>query len=432
MKKIILLIIFIYPFLPLVSQSRTMEIGELINRQEYFKLKRELDKTDSVEVNAIVWNMANAFVNTYFNNPKEAIDNIRTLLNNYQNDIGVENSASMLLLLLENYSSQREYAVVATLSESLMNQFSSHKELYTIFEKYQQHFSRLSDVPKQRIDTAGTSVSFLRDSVGIIIIPVIDHNGKEHNFILDTGAEYSAISESSMSDFNTNIVVDSVGVIGTSRAGGKLGVSDRLSIGDMSAENVLFLVLADSLLSPKYEGRVVYNIDGIIGWDFIREFRNISIDNKRGIISFNTENQYPIATGNLIVSSLTPFVEVISETDTLNFILDTGTSINASILTNRNLSKHQNQIVDMDATPYRAGGIGGVITNQKVYNLPDFSLKIGQTALKHSIDIAVNDLIYQHNYSIPMDGIIGQDIILLCDIFFIDLSTMSVNMITAN
>ena len=428
MKKIVLLIILIYPFLPLVSQTKFSQtkvekIGELMNQQEYFKLKRELDKTDDSEVGAIMWNMANALVNTFFNNPKEAVDNIVILLNNYQSDIGAENIVSMLNLLIENYTNMREYAVAAALSESLMSQFSASKELYTLYEKSQKYYSALSTMPKQDIDATDKSVRFVRDHAGLIIIPVKDNNGKEHNFVLDTGAGTSLIPESLVSDFNIDVIVDSVNVHGVGEALGKLGVSNRIFIGDLSAENVLFAILPDSILSTKYEGREVYKINGIIGWDFVRDLKNLSIDNRSEVILFNTNTTTTIS--NLKVSSLRPSIEAVSETDTLIFYLDTGA--NTSSLTSRNFPKYQSRIVTSEESLYKAGGIGGRVVEEKAYSLPDFPLKIGQKILLiPSIDVDIKDL----DLFVGLDGVIGQDIISLCDIFFIDLSTMSVNMIS--
>ncbi len=427
MKRICFLISFICISIRVMSQSPSEKIGDLINKQEYFKLKRELENTTIEKVNPIIWHMAKAFVGTYFNQPEDAKKSIGVLLEQYQNEIGVENTLAMLNLLIEDYANMHEYDIASKLCNNLANQFSANKELSDSFKSAWRLYAGLAKVPKQKVEVSNAVIKFERDDAGLVTLPVEDNKGKKHRFVLDTGAGYSIIPESRTLGFNIRIVTDSVFVVGgIAGTWSKMGYAESITIGNMHADNVLFHILPDSVLSVQYKGENVYSLNGIIGWDFIRDFDNIVLNNKNKTLAFNSSNEPSQEKCNLMVSSLHPYVEAISGADTLVLDVDMGT--NVSILTNRYLQKHRNDLLLGNVKVNKEGGIGGV-GEQKVYTLSDFPITIGQTSTIPSIDVTADeDLYYIQKLPVAVDGILGQNIIKQYDLMIIDLSKMSVNL----
>lgn len=428
MKKLLLCLCGMAIIGPGWAQSSTEKIGELLNKQAYFELKRELDKTDGSEVNPIIWHIAKAFTGTYFNRPEEAMPSIGALLSSYQDQIGPDNIIGMLSLLVENYTNQRDYAKAAELCGSLADQFASSAELAESFSSGAKLYAELAGVPAQQVEKSTGSVRFQRDQAGLVTVPVTDSKGNDSPFILDTGAGYSIIPESRAADFNLKMVADSVYVVGgVAGTWSKIGVAETVTIGDVRLRNVIFCVLPDSTLSVEYNGKNRYDLGGLIGWDVIRAFDNLVFDNSSGTLSFNVPMQTPPAvTGNLMAAGLHPYIEVMSGTDRLVFDMDTGA--NVGMLTYRYGQQYPNRIAGAASGTVQGGGIGGV-TSEKVYQLSNFPLTVGAPRIIPSIEVlAGEDWYYSNQLSVPVDGVLGQNIIQLYDRMIIDIPTMSVTL----
>lgn len=428
MKKILLCLCGAAIIGPAWTQSSTEKIGELLNKQAYFELKRELDATDGADVNPIIWHIAKAFTGTYFNRPEEAMPSIGALLSSYQDQIGPDNIIGMLSLLIENYTNQRDYAKAAELCGSLADQFASSAELSESFRSGATLYAGLAQVPSQQVEKSTGSVRFQRDKAGLVTVPVTDSKGNDSPFILDTGAGYSIIPESRAADFNLKMVADSVYVVGgVAGTWSKIGVAETVTIGDVRLRNVIFCVLPDSTLSVQYNGEDIYNLGGLIGWDVIRAFDNLVFDNTNSMLSFNLPGKTPpTITGNLLVTGLHPYVEVMSGTDRLIFDMDTGA--NVGMLTYRYGQQYPNRIADAKSETIQGGGIGGV-TSEKVYKISNFPLTVGATHTVPSVEVlAQEDWYYSSQLTVPVDGVLGQNIIQLYDRMIIDIPTMSVTL----
>lgn len=143
------------------------------------------------------------------------------------------------------------------------------------------------------------------------------------DFIFDTGANLSTISESQANKMKLRVFEQSVD-IGSStqrKVQSKLAVADSMFVGDIFFENVLFLVMPDDQLTfPE----INYVIKGIIGFPVINQLGEVHLkhDGKLfvpKVISSNTKQ-------NMFFEGLNPVVQVFSKRDTLLFTFDTGAS----------------------------------------------------------------------------------------------------------
>lgn len=424
MKKILFVFLLGCISTTIYAQSTDQYLGELINRQEYFKLKRVLEKTDSVQVNKIVWHMANAFVGTYFYEPENAIKSISILLESYQNQIGEGNTIAMLNLLIENYANMREYNKAAQICESIVKQTVNNNLTHNFYKNMWNAYRAMNGIPKQNIFFSNHHISICKDSIGLMKIPVKDANSKEYGFVFDTGAGFSVIPESLIHDFNIRIIADSVVTTGTSSMRSKLGVADYLYVGDVRVENVLFTILPDSVINIEHGDKQVYHIDGIIGWDLISCFKTVKAE-KGGKLTFNTNDKSSTVQGNLMVSSRKPYVEVFSGKDTLVLDLDTGAAI--SVLSPHYYKKYRNYINQERDTVYKSSGIGGVSVD-KALVITNFPLLIGDHCVIPYINVIISDSPHYTSMLPIVDGTLGQNIIGLYDRMIIDIATMSVEL----
>ncbi|MDR1552376.1 MAG: retroviral-like aspartic protease family protein [Prevotellaceae bacterium] len=423
MKKIITFIILWFTVSNVVnSQSIDQKLGILINNQEYFKLKRELQKADSTDVSEFVWNLSNAIVNAYFYNSQESVKNINILLRDYQEYLGVENSLGMTVLLIENYMNLREYKKAAQISQSVITQLKDLEKVGYKNENYVstlqnslKMFNAFADIPTQKISNK-QAFRIYKDSIGAITVPVSVGN-KTHYLIFDTGAGSSIIKESIANDLDIQILADSVIIAGFSDVYCKSGVANNIQIGNINAQNVLFMIIPDSVLLPEEVQDKNIKINGCIGWDFIRDLNKFQIDFETGLLSFDIKENIEI--GNLIVSSSCPYVECISEDDTIILNFDTGAM--ADGLSYNYYKQKSDNLTSIKDTIQRIGGIGGY-SIQNISIIKDFPIQIGDKNIVPKMAMSTTE---ETDTTFPVDGILGMPIISLYDRIIIDFETMS-------
>jgi hypothetical protein len=134
-----------------------------------------------------------------------------------------------------------------------------------------------------------------------------------------------------------------------------LAVADALTIGNLTFENVVFLVMPDSSLS--FAGGL-YRIPGILGFPVISQMERISV--AENTLSWGL-SEGPVIERDLFVDGLTPRVYGrIEEGPPVQFALDTGanrTGLRPIVL------EEQPQLADGgEAREERIGGAGGVRT----------------------------------------------------------------------
>jgi predicted aspartyl protease len=234
-------------------------------------------------------------------------------------------------------------------------------------------------------------------------------NGKDYEFWLDTGSSMTVLSSTVASEASVPFVSADTLRIRTfeGTAPVKAGIVRRLEIGPIAFTNTPAIVIDAALMRLKSTSEGVtgqgVRVDGIIGWDIIRQF-DVVMDYRARTITFRPPEHLGIigtAFQNLAWVGK-PMVQVRTKPGgTFRFTLDTGaqvTLLNGSILDK----------LEMVATTYggRVFGIAKTGGNTKRV-VPKLNLDVGgQSVNLESV------LVYGPAYSglINTDGILGSDV----------------------
>jgi predicted aspartyl protease len=234
-------------------------------------------------------------------------------------------------------------------------------------------------------------------------------NGKDYEFWLDTGSSMTVVSSTIASDANVPVVSADTLRIRTfeGTAAVKAAIVRRLEIGPIVFTNTPTIVMDAGLMRLKSTVEGVtgqgVRVDGIIGWDIIRQF-NIVLDYRTGTITLGKPEQLGIiGTGFQNLAWVgKPLVQVRTKPGgTFQFSLDTGaqvTLLNGSIL----------EKLEMIATTYGGRVFGIAKTGGQTKRLvPKLTLGVGGTSVRLE-----NILVYGPAYSglINCDGILGSDV----------------------
>lgn len=274
-------------------------------------------------------------------------------------------------------------------------------------ERWGQAFANLdpqvTTFPQKRV-----SLTLRTTAVGTPTIKV-RINGKEYLFWLDTGSTITVLSSSVAAEANVTMLAGDTLTVRTFAgvAPVRPAVLKRMEIGPIVIANSPAIVLDASLMRVRASAERVpwagLAVDGIIGWDTIRQF-DISLDYENGRITLQRPEN--LGTRGTTSQNLTwmgkPLVEVRTGLGgTLHFTLDTGAQasfVNASIL-----NKVKASTSNFDARVYGIAGTGAQATRA----LPTLRLDVaGKSLLLKGV------IVYAPTSSalINCDGILGSDI----------------------
>ena len=157
-------------------------------------------------------------------------------------------------------------------------------------------------------------------------------NGKDYNFWLDTGSTLTVLSSTVAAEAGIAALGQEILRVATfaGSAPVKPAVLKRMEIGPIVITNSPAMIMDASLMRIKGAGAEAFrpgqSIDGIIGWDVIRQFA-ITMDFAGGTVVFKQpENLGTIGTSAQNLAWVgKPFVQVrTTRGDTVQFTLDTG------------------------------------------------------------------------------------------------------------
>lgn len=326
-------------------------------------------------------------------------------------------TSEILQIKLDNHLKLFEYSEALETTKKILRTYHSFcsKEDLTALNNEQNMYVALKDVPVQEIvKKKDERLEIHLDKAGLKNIRV-GKNGT--SFIFDTGANISAITESSARKLGIRKMrkrIDITALTGK-KTKAELGVADSLKIGNILIKNVVFLIFKDTDLAFPQIG---YQINGIIGYPIISAMQEVTIKKNCILIPQHPSlHEKP----NMVMDHLTPVVMVQYENDTLCCSFDTGathTNLYASFY-----QKYQKQLLTKGKQDtIRIGGAGGIKM------IPSFCadsllLKIGDssTSIK-KVGIYMHDLKNKEHYY----GNIGNDFINQFDEMTINFGTMHI------
>lgn len=382
------------------------ELKSLYNKKEYFKLYTRLQNEKST---LELWQQIyfDAVLGSVFNDPRESNSSIDSLLLKYSSALNDSIKFELNKIRLINHVSLFEYEAAMISSEYVLSNFSSlmganeKKEMENALVIWKAALSLRSQTVIIKSDSR---IKVRKDIAGSINIP-LKVNGIKEEFIFDTGANISTVSESNAQKLKLKFLEGriKVGTVTDKMIDAQLAYAEVLEIGNMVVKNVLFIVLADELLS--FAGGL-YVIEGILGYPVIKEMKEIQLSEEEIFV--------PLIPGkgrsmNLALEGFTPVVNVVHKNDTLVFTLDSGAR--TTILYYSFFVKYKKDIsAKYELEELELEGAGGKV-KYKGYNLDEIILTVAGSKAKLSDVRLLAQLIKDKETDNYFCGNLGQDFI---------------------
>lgn len=418
MKTIILITVVMVMSINAYPQNADQVLGTLINEQNYWKLPQVLNKQGD-KASDFIRLMSEGLIGFYFNRPDQAITSLTKLLGEHQATLNATGSTqNIAVLLAECYGLAGNYQNAANIYGSLISQMEAYTNIDNLgYRNKYNKYNALSKVPPQRMLLNKTTTILAKtDSVGLITVPVSIAN-HTMDFVFDTGAGYSLISEEYARKMGFKILDITVSVQGFNVVPMKIGVAEKIRIGDAELENIIFLVNPEKMTFPQLPN---YEIKGIIGLYTMLTMREIQYDHKQGTITI-PKQPHNYSTSNMILNNLALYSQAIVRTDTLTLKFDSGAVTGG--LGSAYFEKHIDYIRQngkLDST--NMGGLGGHIKGLQVYKLSQLSVQVGEgrTIVPNvEVQISPSEVAFLKN-----EGVLGLDYIHLFNKMIISLKDM--------
>lgn len=406
-QKVIIVFVLIFSSIGIKAQFADQQIGNLINNSNWFTLSKEYPKLKNDLKYDMLKSLSEALLSYYFNKPENAIQQIDILIANHQEELGFEFISGMVALKSSILGELGRYAESADVISDFFNQlpttmnkkdFPSHITLYEIYNS-------IRNEPKPEIirpdkDTE-VPIEIKNIRKGRLMFIPVTIKGKQYNFIFDTGAGTTTVSESFAKEIGLRVVNNSYPVSGVEEIMGKCGTIAEIQVGDIIFKNPMI-----AIIPPNPSVDTLFRIDAILGMDFIKSIGEVQIFiNDKKIVFPKKITALPKTGVNMLIDNRQPYIKAYSKKERLIFHLDTG---NADAgLYNNYYQKHKNE-VETRATKdtISSAGVGGV-RDVYGYKLPSLSLKVGNTNFKlKNISVSTEDLISFQKYE---DGSLGMD-----------------------
>ncbi|MNE27948.1 hypothetical protein D3C80_1213720 [compost metagenome] len=227
-----------------------------------------------------------------------------------------------------------------------------------------------------------------------------------YDFVFDSGAGISTITESYARKLNLTIVSDSTVGITSGLTGNitnaKLGIAPKLMLNNIEIHDCVFLIFPDSALTF---ANGAYKINGIIGFPIIKELGTLHFTGNQLTVT----NEHLPKTGlrNMIMDQLKPVIYLKYKDDFLPFTFDSGAQ--GSIFSDVFYRKYQSEL-EQTGKPadFKIGGASGEKTLSAL-RVPEIKLICGTNPI-----ILKNCVVSKEMLDTNQDiyyGNIGQDVI---------------------
>ena len=379
------------------------KLNQLLEQKNYFKL-RELLESDKVKLSEDKLLYYKAFITKAFGENTQSNVYINVLLDQYKDKFNDTILVKIFDLKATNYLYNYEYKHATEIYSKILNEYSKGLDSSDIagYKNVINLFGTFANVKPQVKHTHNTvKIASHRNKFNHLMTPV-KSEGVLAEFIFDTGANLSTISESQAKKMNLTLFEQNVDVGSSTQINvqSKLAVADSLFVGDILFENVVFLVMPNEQLTfPD----INYKIDGIIGFPIIIQLEEVHM-HKDGSITVPGK---PKKTNlkNTVFEGLNPIVQIFSDDDTLLFTFDTGAR--NSELSFKYFNDHKSEIERKgELQTNQRGGTGGN-TAVKEYMLNNFSMKIGSKSTELS---KIPVMLEEYDFNKYFDGNLGQDV----------------------
>ena len=382
-----ILLICLFPAVT-YSQQSSAEINylnSLYNEKQFFKLKNQVNEMKDI-LNDRQRLYYNSLIENVFNEPRYSNSGIDKLLKENSDELTDSMKVNLYNCRVINSINLFDYKDSFEAVEILLSQYKpmiEEKELKD-YENSAQIFKAGFTLAPQTVEISGdTKIKSRKDIAGLVNIKA-EVNGMEEEFIFDTGANFSTVSESFAKKIGLIFLegkID-VGTATSIEVSSKLAYATSLKIGNLNYSNVLFLVLPDEALS--FAGGM-YVINGIIGFPVIKEMKEIQLSAGEIFIPAKPGSSLY---SNLALNGFLPVIETyvgttFAASDTLVFSFDTGAK---STMLYHSYYDNYRSLIDSKYKPtdINFAGAGGdeTIKGFKIDEM-NFRISDGSTTLKN-------------------------------------------------
>ena len=351
-------------------------VGELLNTSNWFELERVYPAIAADIETPMLKQMAEVMLASNFNRPAELREKLQRLIAEYQAELGFENVCNMTVMgaMVEGY--EGNYAVAADMVKAIADAVKAAtgslegtglSELLAYYETIREYPAPILEKPAEDVNITLTEKS------GLMWIPVVI-NGKKYDFILDTGASFTMISQDLAKDIGAKIIGDSVFVGGGESTG---GYGQRAFIEDMNVGPILLKNII-AFVSDNPSDDDPLKVDAVLGMDFIKRAGEIQIDPSTMALTIPVQRTLPLYGRNIILEVNIPVVEASDANgNRYTFILDTGAS--GDNLSDFWFSKNTEMTAALPVETQRTWGHGGTVQNQ-IVKVPEYKLTIGNAS----------------------------------------------------
>ena len=387
------------------SQSTESHLLQMLDKKDFFRLEALLqEKRSELSPHIVLYLEAN--LQNAFNQTEQSLRTVDKLLGSYSKSLNDTLLHRLFVVKYDNLFKQYRYSQAAGALKIAIDEYGYVVDsvwLGMLREEYYGFVKALKEFPAQKMHiTTDVSIPVSLNQYNHMIINV-SSGGQSENFIFDTGAS-NVISESSARRMGIRMLNSEVTTTGAidKKVQLRVGLADKLRIGDLVFENVVFKIMPDESLSfPEAN----YIIHGIIGFPVMNQMKKIEICKNKSITV--VAHPQKCNSRNLFLDFAMPIVQLEANGDTVLFVLDTGA--NATKFSADYFAAHTDEIKEKGfLNTIRRGGIGGFVDNE-VYELKNVPLKIGgQEIAVPSIKVLTEKLMFLTNY----DGHLGQDVLI--------------------
>lgn len=239
------------------------------------------------------------------------------------------------------------------------------------------------------------------NGIGTWNVPV-EVNGLAGEWIFDTGANWSTLSESEAARLGLGTRETNTYVNGSTQKKNpvRLAVARDLRFGNAHVSSVVFLVIPDKSL---YIGPMKYQIRGILGVPVLRALGSVAISAK-GALRIATDGGGAPGAPNLFFADKDPVVEAHHSGHLLQMFLDTGAN-DTAVYPSFHSALTQDEKQQLKRKQEQTGGAGGTVT-LTVETLPVLRLDV----LGRTLDLPDISLLPKRVGSNGFrDGVLGVD-----------------------
>lgn len=419
-KSVIIFLLLNLPSMLQAQNNSFDKLYQLYSEKKYFKFISEFKLSEN-SLNPNEKNICNVFYYSLINKPAESEKhfNEQLIISSEIHDTVKRDLYSTGVI---NNVWLGDYAKSVKYSKIVLKDYAAYiKEKDK--EDYQNSlfiWEAMAGVGAQEvIRKSETKLNMKKDLAGLYNIPVT-YNNETFDFVFDTGANFSTITESYAKKLDLVFTegVIKVGAITGKKIDSRIAWAKSFFIGNMEIKNALFLVLKDEDLS--FAGGA-YKINGIIGFPVIAEMGEVIIS-KEGDLSVPLT---PAVTekNNLLIDGFNPLVEVDYKNNPMCFTFDTGAKTTMFYVPF--LKDYEKEVTsEHKLEDIKFSGAGGEV---KVpgYNLKDVELKIADDKVTlPGVSLIAESLKEKEEV---MYGNLGQDFITKFDNMILNFKYMSID-----